>query len=202
MGGLGGNPHIQVFRNGVPVNGGMGMQKPPPIVQNVVIQMEHVLYGANIPVEIERWIIENGNKIFEHETVYVNIPKGVDDNEIIILRDKGNAINEYSKGDIKLFIKIENNTEFKRNGLDLVIERKISLKEALCGFNFILKYVNGKTYTINNNPGSIVTPSYFKSIPGMGLTRENHTGNLIITFEVVFPESLSLEQIDKLKEIL
>ena len=101
-----------------------------------------------------------------------------------------------------LFIKIVNNTDFKRNGLDLVIERKISLKEALCGFSFILKYVNGKTYTINNSPGSIVTPAYFKSIPNMGLTREGHTGNLVITFEVVFPESLNMDQIEKLLEIL
>jgi len=202
---FGGHPNVQIFRNGVPIHQsgmGMGIQKPPPIVQNVTVQMEQVLHGASVPVEIERWIIEHGNKVFEHETIYVPIPKGVDDNEIIILREKGNAANEYVKGDIKLFIKIENNTEFKRSGLDLVVERKISLKEALCGFQFVLKHINGKTYTINNNTGSIVTPAYFKSIPGMGLTRENHTGNLIITFEVLFPESLSIEQIEQLKEVL
>jgi len=205
MGNMGNNPNIQIFRNGVPINmmhQMHQMQKPAPIVQNVDINMEQVLNGVNIPVEIERWIIENGNKVFEKETVYVPIPKGVDDNEIIILKDKGNIINEHNKGDIKLFIKIVNNTDFKRNGLDLVIERKISLKEALCGFSFILKYVNGKTYTINNSPGSIVTPAYFKSIPNMGLTREGHTGNLVITFEVVFPESLNMDQIEKLLEIL
>jgi DnaJ-class molecular chaperone len=36
----------------------------------------------------------------------------------------------------------------------------------------------------------------------MGLTREGHTGNLIITFEILFPETLSIEKINKLKEIL
>jgi DnaJ-class molecular chaperone len=36
----------------------------------------------------------------------------------------------------------------------------------------------------------------------MGLTRESHTGNLIIHFNVVFPETLTKEAIDKLKEIL
>jgi len=198
-------PGIHVFRNGVPVNpiNMMNqMQKPPPIIQNVEINMEQVLNGANIPVEIERWIVEHGNKIFEKETVYVSIPKGVDDNEIIVLRDKGNVISENIKGDIKLFVKIDNTTEFKRNGLDLIIERKISLKEALCGFSFVLKYVNGKSYTINNNPGSIVTPSYFKSIPNMGLTRDGHVGNLVITFDVIFPETLSVEQMNKLKDIL
>jgi DnaJ-class molecular chaperone len=194
--------NIHVFRNGVPININNAMQKPIPIIKTISINIEQVMSGANIPVEIERWILENGNKVFERETIYVSIPKGIDDNEIIMLREKGNILNEQNKGDIKLFIKVENTTDFKRNGLNLILEKKVSLKEALCGFVFELKHINGKSYTINNNPGSIVTPAYFKSIPNMGLTRDGHTGNLVITFEVVFPETLDLEKIAKLKEIL
>jgi len=190
-------PNVQVFRNGIPVQ-----QKPTPIIKTVSITMENVLNGVNLPVEIERWILEHGNKVFEKETVYIPIPKGIDDNEIIMLRDKGNIINEYLKGDIKLFVKIINNTEFKRHGLDLIYDKKISLKEALCGFKFELKYINGKSYTINNNPGSVVTPSYFKPIPGMGLTRDGHTGNLVITFEIEFPESIDMEKVHALSKIL
>lgn len=193
--------NIHVFRNGVPININ-NVQKPQPIIKTISINIEQVMTGANIPVEIERWILENGNKVFERETIYVTIPKGIDDNEIIMLRDKGNILNEQNKGDIKLFIKVENTTDFKRNGLDLIFQRNISLKEALCGFHFDLKHINGKSYTINNNPGSIVTPAYFKNIPNMGLTRDGHIGNLIITFEVVFPETLNLDTISKLKEIL
>jgi DnaJ-class molecular chaperone len=36
----------------------------------------------------------------------------------------------------------------------------------------------------------------------MGLTRENHTGNLIVIFHVEFPEKLTNEQIKKLNEIM
>jgi DnaJ-class molecular chaperone len=194
--------NVHVFRNGVPINVSNGMQKPTPIIKTISINIEQVMSGANIPVEIERWILENGNKVFERETIYVSIPKGIDDNEIIMLRDKGNIMSEQNKGDIKLFIKVENMTDFKRNGLDLILEKKVTLKEALCGFAFELKHINGKSYTINNNPGSIVTPSYFKSIPNMGLTRDGHTGNLVITFDVVFPETLDLDKISKLKDIL
>lgn len=194
--------NVHIFRNGVPVNLNNAMQKPTPIIKTLPINMEQVMNGANIPVEIERWILENGNKVFERETIYVTIPKGIDDNEIIMLHEKGNVISEQNKGDIKIFAKVENKTDFKRNGLDLILERKVSLKEALCGFMFELKHINGKSYTINNNPGSIVTPGYFKSIQKMGLTRDGHIGNLIITFEVVFPETLELDKIAKLKEIL
>jgi DnaJ family protein A protein 2 len=120
---------------------------------------------------------------------------------MIILRDKGNVINENCKGDIKIFIKIENNTEFKRNGLDLIFEKTITVKEALCGFNFELKYITGKIYTITNNSGNIISNGYQKTIPNMGFTREHHTGNLIIIFNVKFPEKLSETTISLLKNI-
>jgi DnaJ-class molecular chaperone len=199
MGGFPPGANIHIFRNGVPVN---MMQKPAPIVKNIEITMDQVLTGTNIPVEIERWIIENGNKVFEKETLYIHVPKGIDDNEILLLKDKGNAINDECKGDIKLFIKVDNNTDFRRSGLDLILEKTISLKEALCGFTFELKYINGKTYTIHNNGGNIIVPDYNKIIPNMGLSRESHQGNLVIHFNVVFPETLTKETIEKLKEIL
>jgi DnaJ family protein A protein 2 len=165
--------------------------------------MEQVLNGASVPLEIERWIMENGNKVFEKQTIYVNIPKGSDDNEIIIMRDIGNVVNEQCKGDLKIFIKVENDSSFKRNGLDLILEKNISLKESLCGFSFDMKYINGKNYSINNQPGNIIVPEYQKLIPGLGLSREGHNnGNLIIHFKVEFPEKLSEEQITKLREIL
>jgi DnaJ-class molecular chaperone len=197
-----GGPNIKIFRNGVPVNFAGGLEKPTPIIKTIVINMDTVLNGGKIPLDIERWIIENGNKVFENQTIYVDVMKGVDNNEIIILRDQGNVINETCKGDVKIFIKIENDTLFQRKGLDLYMDKKISLKEALCGFSFDLKYINGKVYTINNQAGNVIPSEYQKVIPGMGLTRDNHTGNLIIVFHVEFPEKIPIEKIDLLKTLL
>ena len=192
-------PNIKIFRNGVPVN--MSLEKPTPIIKTIVINMEIVLNGGKIPVEIERWILENGNKVFEQQTIYVDVLKGVDNNEIIILRDQGNVIDNNCKGDIKIFIKIENDSIFQRKGLDLIMEKNISLKESLCGFSFDLKYINGKIYTINNQSGNIIPPNYNKIIPNMGLTRDGHTGNLIIIFHIDFPTTISNDKIELLKSI-
>jgi DnaJ-class molecular chaperone len=196
----GGNVHI--FRNGVPVNLSRGLQKPTPIIIRIKINMEQVLTGATIPIEVDRWIVENDSKVFEKETVYVSIPKGIDTNEIILLREQGNIVNDVCKGDIKIFVDVENNTGIQRNGLDLIYEKRISLKEALCGFSFELKYINGKTYTINNQRGNIIPPEYLKMIPNMGLTRDKAIGNLIIHFKVDFPSSLTEEQMKVLSEVL
>jgi DnaJ-class molecular chaperone len=196
--------NVRIFHNGVPVNAqgfAQGMQKPTPIIQNIVIPIDKILTGTTIPLDIERWIMQDGNKIFEKETLYVTVPKGIDEGEIIVLREKGNIVRDDCKGDIKLFIKIDNDTEFKRSGLDLLIDKTITIKEALCGFSFELKYITGKTYTINNQSGNIISHGYRKIIPNMGFTREQHTGNLIILFHVKFPEKLTDETIKKLKDI-
>jgi DnaJ-class molecular chaperone len=194
---------IHVFGGpGGPMGFQQAMQKPTPILKTLYVNMEQVLTGATIPLDIERWVIENGIKVHEPEIVYVSVPQGIDDGEIIVLRDKGNIISENQKGDVKVFIKINNDTNFKRAGLDLILEKKITLKEALCGFSFEIRYINGKSYTLNNNKGNIIPPEYKKVYPNMGLTRENHKGNMVIHFHVEFPETLTQEQIEKLSEVL
>lgn len=195
--GMPGMPGIHVFQ------GGMHMNKPIPIIKTLPLTMEQIFTGGSFPLEIERWVLvlEDNTKMFETETIYVEVPKGIDDNEFIILRERGNVISEQCKGDIKINIAVNNTTAFKREGLDLYIEKKITLKEALCGFTFQLEHLNGKSYGFNNNKGVVVQPEYKKTCKHMGLIRGEHKGNLIIQFHVEFPE-LSLDQIDKLSELL
>jgi DnaJ-class molecular chaperone len=200
MGGLPPGTKIHFFQGGNPMNF-QQMQKPTAILKNINIKISQVLTGANIPLEIERWIMEQGMKVFETETIYVTITKGIDDGELILLKDKGNVLNETCKGDIKIFVKIENDSIFKRVGLDLVLEKSINLKDALCGFSFEITYINGKSYTLNNNAGNIIPHGFRKIIPNMGLERENHKGNMIIEFNVQFPEKLSESVIASLKKI-
>ena len=132
----------------------------------------------------------------------MTIPKGIDEGEIITLKDQGNVLSEQIKGDVRIMIHVEPCAEFERSGLDLICKKKITLKEAICGFQFELKHINGKTYTLNNGSGNIVSPNYRKIIPNMGFQRESHKGSLVIQFEVEFPSALSTEVIDKIREIL
>jgi len=200
MHGLPPGTKIHFFQGGNPMNF-QQMQKPTAILKNIVIKLSQVLTGVNIPLEIERWIMEQGMKVFESETIYVTIPKGIDDGELILLKDKGNVLNETCKGDIKIFVKIDNDSMFKRAGLDLVLEKSITLKDALCGFSFEITYINGKSYTLNNNSGNIIPHGFRKIIPNMGLERDQHKGNMVIEFNVQFPEKLSESVIASLKKI-
>lgn len=197
-------PRVQVFRNGVPMNmpGRNIIRKPPSIIKTVEISIQQAYKGVNLPIEIERWIKEDNTRRVEKEKLYVNIPQGIDDNEIILIKDKGNISSEELRGDIKLYIKVKNNTEFVRNGLDLLLNKKITLKQALLGFVFELDHISGRTYKINNMNGTIIKPFYKKNIPGLGMVRDDSKGFLIISFEIEFPKNLTDEQKEKLEEIL
>jgi DnaJ family protein A protein 2 len=201
-GGREGGAFFQMGGDGRPMNFQQSLQRPTPIIQSVEISLEEAYRGKTQPLEVTRWIIEQGERREEKETLYLTIPKGIDDNEIIILRQKGNVISDSNKGDVKVFIKVVNRTEFEREGLDLIYNKTISLKEALCGFSFDLTYIDGRTFKINNGNGNVIAANYRKVIPSMGIARDENRGNLIINFDVVFPEKLHDEQVKSLQEIL
>jgi len=201
----------QIFMNGRPVGMNMGpqnkyrtyskhFQKPTPIMKHIDITLKQAYTGLKHPLNIERWILINDTRKIEKEKVYVDIPSGVDDNELIILRDQGNE--GQIKGDIKVFIRIKNTTNFIREGLHLKYKNKISLKDALTGFKHDITHLNGKTYTINNENSSVVQPNSSTVVSGMGMKRGIDIGDLMIEFEIEFPKKLSEEQKNKLKEIL
>lgn len=178
------------------------LAKPTPIIKTETITLSKAYTGYNMPIEITRWIVENEMKREETETIYIPVPPGVDNNEIIIIRDKGNMLSENNIGDIKIFIKIINDTEFTRNGLDIIYNKTIGLKEALCGFSFDINYLDGRVFKLNHNNGNIITHNYNKVLKGMGMKRDEHVGNLTINFNVTFPDKLTETQIEALRHIL
>jgi DnaJ-class molecular chaperone len=209
FGGMGGGgmmgPDIRFFHQGMP--GGSNffqhLNKPMPIVKNLKLTMEQAYFGGSFPVDIERWNMVNNQRTDERQTLYVTIPPGIDENEVIILSNIGNTINNTSKGDVKICIHIENETEFKRHGLDLIYKKTVSLKEALCGFDFEIKHVNKKTLAFKNVANAfIIKPGFKKVVPEFGFKRENTTGNLVIEFDILFPDQLTAEQIKVLSETL
>jgi len=209
MGGMPGMgmPQVRIFHNGRPVNM-PHMNKPAPIVKSIEITLEQAYTGVNHPLKLEKWVMEENVKKIEQETIYVEIKPGIDNNEIIILRNRGNMLSENNIGDVKLFIKVVNNTEFTRDGLDLLLTKEITLKEALVGFQFDFKHLSGKTYTINNKTGKVVTPSFVKEVPNMGMKRTRPhpasplVGNLLICFNINYPSTMTEEQCKQLEKIL
>lgn len=179
------------------------IEKPDPITINLEIQIKEAFIGCSLPLEIERWIIDNNSCRNEKKKIYVDIPKGIDNNELIILKDKGNITEKNTKGDVKLFIKINNDTEFIREGLNLIYKKTLSLKETFCGYEFDIKYIDGRIFKIVNDKGNTSLLMNFKKvIPKLGIERDGNRGDLILEFNTNNLEQFTQEQLDKIKEIL
>lgn len=177
-------------------------QKPPPIVIPLEITLDQAYTGCAVPVEIERVVHENQTKRLECETCYVDVYPGIDNGETILLQFKGHVGMDYQQGDAKVVIQVTNTTKLTRNGLDLGYTHQLSLRDALCGFSFDLEYLQSKQLKIANLNGNIISPTFRKIIPNMGMKRDSKQGSLIISFSIVFPNALSESQIASLKEIL
>jgi DnaJ-class molecular chaperone len=202
MGAMGGggmpffDPREFVFRQ---------MQKPPAIIRTVEISMVDAYKGCSVPVDIQIWSMSKGSgeKKMTTENIMVEVQPGTDTNDSFAIQGMGNDAGEGSRGDIKIVFRVLPHDEFERRGLDLVFRRTLTLKESLCGFSFEIKHLNGKLLTFNNEKSrAIVYPGLKKIIPGMGMIRDGTTGNLVVEFDVKFPDSLTSEQIESIKQIL
>jgi DnaJ-class molecular chaperone len=172
------------------------------IIINLTLNYNEAYNGCNKPIVVERKIIVNNVIGHEKETLYVQIPKGIDNNEIITLVNKGNSYvnNGVSNSNVKIIILLKPHELFERNGLDILYIKSISLKDALIGFSFMLNHINNKSYNISCS--EIIHFNYEKIINNMGFVRDAFVGNLIIKFNILFPPSLSLETKKQLAKLL
>ena len=87
--------------------------------------------------------------------------------------------------------------------MDLIYNKSLTLKESLCGFSFDINHLNKKKLAFNNKSKiSIIKPNFKKNIPNMGMKRDGKVGNLIVIFDIIFPDSLSEENTETLSSIL
>ena len=193
--------------------GGMGMQEPmifftddplnamnsmnqmniEPLDKQIEITFEQSFKGANIPIIIEREFRKGNNLFKEQEKIYVSIPPGIDDGEIIEIQDKGNCLFD-RRGLLRLHIKIAYHATFERKGLNMIYNHTITFKESICGFEYLLQYIDGAPLKLKSSRGNIIQNGDEKSVKGKGFNRDGQTGDLIIHFKVTSQE-LTDEQI-------
>ena len=209
-GGQGPKVVFQAFHNGRPMGGPQQQQQqqqqhvrvyqvPETIIKTVSLTLEQCYTGCSIPLEIDRQVPDNDIVKIERETIHAQIPKGVQSGDNIILNDCGHMNEAGMKGDIRIIVNTLQHAVFKVENLDLTVEKTISLKSALCGFDFEIAHINGRVFKLANKPGNIIKPGSVKTIPGLGLEKNGETGSLKIKFNVDFPDTLKLEQISTLQ---
>lgn len=145
----------------------------------------------------------NGSKlVVKKKVISLPIEKGTKDKKKITIPDMAHHDPDADEqGDLILVINILDHPKFKRQGYNLVIERNILLSEALCGVKFKIYHLDGREILIKTN--EIVKPNEEYRIPKEGLPKDNYNyGDLIVRFNIIFPETLTNERKHYLTKLL
>lgn len=161
-----------------------------------------------------KWIPEaekckkcNGDQVVkERKVIEVTVDKGVPNHHKYNFHGESDEVPGLIPGDLIVVIEEKEHETFKRKKADLIMTKKITLKEALTGYCFTVKHFDGDKI-VQNSDGDVVRPGDIRTLEELGMplmsTPYKH-GNLFISFEVEFPVpgSLTENNIKELEKVL
>mmetsp|Transcript_2396 Transcript_2396/g.6680 ORF Transcript_2396/g.6680 Transcript_2396/m.6680 type:complete len:218 (+) Transcript_2396:3-656(+) len=215
-GGMGGMPagmFSEMFAGGVP--GGMGgmpgggfgghpgmrrPRKPQPFQHSFPCSLEDYYRGATKKCKITRQV--RGQQV--QEVLEFPVKAGWKKGTKLTFEGKGHEIDAGLPGDVVLVLDEKPHPTFKREGNDLVVQQRVPLKQALCGFATTLTHLDGRQLRVEVK--EVVSDGFVKVVKGEGMpiskTNGAQKGDLKLRFRVDFPRELTDDQKAELKRIL
>ncbi|KAH0792643.1 DnaJ domain containing protein [Histomonas meleagridis] len=161
--------------------------KPDPMVVNVYCTLEQLYTGTTKNIRVTRRI--NGS---DDEKMYkIEIEPGYLEGTKIKYENEGDQYNGQQPQDLVFVIKQLRHNTFIRDKADLIVDKKISICDALTGFDITQKCIDGEE--IEFSVDEVVTPGKEIRIPGKGMPKrkENGYGDMVFRFSIEFPKTLS-----------
>ncbi|KAI9374943.1 hypothetical protein BJX61DRAFT_227106 [Aspergillus egyptiacus] len=202
----GGGPR---FRNS---RGPSGFQKqeraptPEPTIveKQLPLTLEEIMNGCTKKVTVKSKTFDaSGKRTVQDVTLEANIKPGLRTGSKIKYRGVGDQ-EEGGRQDVHLIVTEKEHPTFKRHGDDLITTVDITLKEALTDWERIVRTIDGKQIRVKGRK-SVTQPGYEEKFPGLGMTiskRPSERGDLVVRVNVKFPDTLSSETREILKDVL
>lgn len=142
----------------------------------------------------------DGKKVVkEKKIIEVQVDKGAPNGEKYVFHGEADEYPGIEPGDVVIQVQEEAHKTFKRRGADLLMEKEITLLEALTGVDFLLEHLDGTNIRIKNKPGEVIKPDDIKTVEGKGMPYHKQPykfGNLFVVFKVTFPDKLEKSNMD------
>lgn len=147
----------------------------------------------------------NGNKVVpETKTIEVDVEAGMMEGDKVILPSAADEAPGMEAGDVVYVIKEKGSNMFARKKGDLLHIEKVTLAEALCGFNHVLEHLDGHKILISRKPGEVTKDMKVMVIENEGMPIRGSPfthGKLYIKFDVQFPDTLPDAMVQQLKKM-
>jgi DnaJ-class molecular chaperone len=146
---------------------------PAPAVATIDVSLEEACHGATRLVEVDGKRLE------------VKIPAGVDTGSKIRLRGRGGGEGASAR-DLILTVKVAPHPVFAREGVDLVRDLPVSLREALLGAEVPVRSLGGRLL-LKIPPGTQSGRTFRLAGQGMPRLRGGGRGDLLVRTRVILP---------------
>uniref|UniRef100_A0A915MJ50 Uncharacterized protein n=2 Tax=Meloidogyne javanica TaxID=6303 RepID=A0A915MJ50_MELJA len=143
-------------------------------------------------------------RIRSDETIEVHIEKGMRDGQKLLFNEKGDQQIGLEPGNVIIVLDEESHPTFTRKGSNLVLNMKITLTEALCGFTRRIETLDKRLLVFTQLPGEVIHHHDLRVVHGEGMPvfRHDQKGDLLIQFEVDFPDRLPFKSVEQLRKLL
>jgi molecular chaperone DnaJ len=129
------------------------------------------------------------------QDVTIEIPAGVPSNVTLVVRGEGGTIPGCPPADMHLHVEVSPHRVFQRRGSDLIIDKDVTLQEALLGLHMPLTMLDGRTVNVETTADQILKPEGVIKVSGEGMpSTTGERGDVYIFTHLKLPNKLSSEQ--------
>ncbi len=125
----------------------------------------------------------------KEEEVRVQIPAGIENDEMIRMPGKGEAVKNGTAGDLYVKIHVKSHPVFRRDANHLIMDLPVKLTDALTGTTVPVEMLDGKTIEVKIPV--MKRAEELLRVRGKGIPAPHGKGDLLIRLEVALPQKLS-----------
>ncbi|KAL3290145.1 hypothetical protein HHI36_023509 [Cryptolaemus montrouzieri] len=178
----------------------------PPIEHDLYVSLEDITKGCTKKMKISRKVLQpDGNAKKEDKVLTINVKPGWKAGTKITFQREGDQGRNKIPADIVFIIRDKPHPQFKREGSDIRYTAKITLKQALCGCTVEVPTMTPGVTKPLHFTSEIIRPNTVRRIQGFGLPlpkEPSRKGDLIVNFDIKFPDYLSQSAKDILYDTL
>jgi DnaJ homolog subfamily B member 4 len=175
-GGFGGMPGMSM--------GGGGMRAAPSVQRVLRLSLEDLYAGVTKKLKVKR--IQHGQQ--SEKILSIAVKPGWKAGTKIKFQGEGDELPTGQMQDLEFVIEELPHPFYKRDGDTLRTTIDISLAEALCGFQRVVKTLDGRNLKITNQ--TVVTPGHEMRFANEGMpnSKSGQKGDLMVECRVEFPK--------------
>lgn len=185
---------------------GRGSRKQDPAIEReLALSLEEVFHGCTKKMKISRRVMNDDGHTssIRDKILTITVKQGWKPGTRITFPEEGDQGPNNVPADIVFIVKDKPHLRFRREGVDLVHTARVPLSKALTGYTVEIHTLDDRILHIPIN--DIIQPGYTKVVTGEGmpLSREPRLkGELIIEFNIDFPNSLTPDRKELIKRAL